>query len=394
MGDAPSSMQDISDQLFLVLELIFLRLPSPAGLVRAATVCKLWRRAIADPGFLRLFRALHAPAVAGDYFNRFLLFNAETSRGANLRPSFVPSPSTATAATIDARHFSLDFLPDGVGRPQKWDVLDNRGSLLLMLRKGPGSLHKIPPPPDFGPERRVWGTYLVDGDADEAGGCISMSNFRVLCEFYSGGVAHAGVFFAGAGGAAGPWTEKAIAHIVDPARDNRRCLGHAGGSWYFHVKGRTVAVLDGRTGEYSSFVLPATEDWPPNLRNYNFCVTDGRDGEPRIVSVADGTSTMKVFARLDGGRGEWAPVKRVGLPEAASGLPGYEPSLFERHRPCFWTRGPGFVILVLSKQPRVRWAFVVDLESMEVEPAADDAWGMLYRCELPWPPPLNASYSR
>ncbi|GJN03410.1 hypothetical protein PR202_ga20851 [Eleusine coracana subsp. coracana] len=69
MADAPTrtSIDDFTDDL---LELVFLHVPSPTSLVRAAAVCKPWRRLIADARFLRRFHMLHRPAVAGYHFNK------------------------------------------------------------------------------------------------------------------------------------------------------------------------------------------------------------------------------------------------------------------------------------------------------------------------------------
>ncbi|CAO1939551.1 unnamed protein product, partial [Urochloa humidicola] len=50
------------DALGLVLE----RVDSHVSLIRAAAVCRRWRRAITDAAFLRRYRSLHAPAVAGE----------------------------------------------------------------------------------------------------------------------------------------------------------------------------------------------------------------------------------------------------------------------------------------------------------------------------------------
>lgn len=52
---------------------ILLRLPPlPSSLPRAAAVCKRWRRLVADPGFLRRFRAHHgkAPLLGFFFYNR------------------------------------------------------------------------------------------------------------------------------------------------------------------------------------------------------------------------------------------------------------------------------------------------------------------------------------
>ncbi|OEL24791.1 hypothetical protein BAE44_0014190 [Dichanthelium oligosanthes] len=83
-----------------VLELILLGLDSLIHLVRAASTCKRWRSVVADAVFRRRYSSLHGPPViAGTYQQTSYLFQL---------PPFGPSLS----ATIDGRHFSLDFLPE------------------------------------------------------------------------------------------------------------------------------------------------------------------------------------------------------------------------------------------------------------------------------------------
>ncbi|CAL4888732.1 unnamed protein product [Urochloa decumbens] len=289
-----------------ILALVLERVGSQVSLIRCAAVCRRWRRAIADAGFLRRFRSLHPPAVAGDYHNVSLL--APFMLGSEAGTSglvFVPS----SPSTVDARHCSLDFLPDGAG---SWDVRDSRGSLLLMIRRGFG-----PAFPDM-----------------------------VVCE------------------------------PLAPLR------GHAGGSWYFYVQGRTLIDLDGSTGDFSSSVLPPLDDWDLHAWSNNFFVTSGRDGMPRIITVID--DTMKVLAKLNGCK--WVLEKSFLLSEAAQGLPGYQPWFFDFPQNVL-TMGEGFV--VLSPQYGGPWRFSIDLETMEVAPAADMGL-MMFRCELPWPPALHA----
>ncbi|KAG2639645.1 hypothetical protein PVAP13_2KG186600 [Panicum virgatum] len=55
-----------------IVEEILLRIPpdKPAHLVRAALVCKAWRRTLSDPGFLRRYRGFHrAPPLLGYLHN-------------------------------------------------------------------------------------------------------------------------------------------------------------------------------------------------------------------------------------------------------------------------------------------------------------------------------------
>ncbi|CAN6334663.1 unnamed protein product [Urochloa humidicola] len=368
------------DALGLVLE----RVGSHVSLIRAAAVCKRWRRAIADVGFLRRFRSLHAPTVAGYFHN-----GAGTDDG----PVFVPS----SPSVVDAHHFSLDFLPGGAG--PWWSVWNSRGSLLLMFGKGTDcignrafhfpnmlvcdpltrSYTMVPPPADFDGSCNFWVNFLIDGDTDRAGGCISMPNFRVLCMFINSyGAMHVAVFTSGSS-----WSEKNIDHIA-PILQSPHFLGHAGGSHYFYADGSILIQLDGSTGDFTSRVLPAIEDWD---KRDDLFVAEGRDGKPRIFTMFD--STLKVFARLDGG--EWALEKSVLLSEATSGLPGYQPSFFNHYQEIL-TWGTGFV--TLSPWFNGQWQYSIDLQTMEAELSKEDEGRTLYRCELPWPPALHACLDR
>ncbi|CAO1939555.1 unnamed protein product [Urochloa humidicola] len=329
---------DVNDDILL---LILQKIDSPVSLVRAASTCKRWHAIIADAGFLRRFRSVHAsPLVAGDYFNDSMLLPGLNELGPRLKnlPSFVP----AASSSIDARHFSLDFLSaidEDKNSPSTWTVFDSRGSLLLLTRTACGECSysgygfrdivvcepstrrykRITPPPYFNEHYYYKGSYLVDGDADVAGGRIGMSNFRVIWMFIHYDVAErasytgTAMFVAGNRGTSCSCTDPKI--TLGSWSD----LGRAGGSWYFYTEGRNLVVLDGSTGKLSHSVLPPpsknwVDDFDLHIWGSKFYVADGRDGKPRIFTVFD--ETMKVYARLDGG--EWALEKRL----PAEGNPG------------------------------------------------------------------------
>ncbi|CAL4995311.1 unnamed protein product [Urochloa decumbens] len=401
------AMDDVNDD---ILGLILERIDSHPVLIRAAATCKRWRRAIADAGFLRRYRSLHGPTIAaGHYFNG--------RRGVcwpRREPWFVPS--SPLPPPFGACLFSLDFLPCEAD-PTRREVLDTRGSLLLVdLSSGYFTdlvvcepltrCYVRIPAPEFIGGSFPWGLYLIDGDAvDEAGQrSIGMSNFRVMCMFDRGDVAHAGVFTATG---VGTWTKMAADHIAGNLRGTTR-LGRAGGSWYFYVAGGTLVALDGSTGEFSSSTLPAAAvgtllSWDSHKWSSNVFVTDNRrDGMPRVVVVARGV--MKVLARpLDD---EWVLEKEVVLSEVTHGLPGYEASFFNGrgHGPVdVVTRGTGFVVLSVRvnefgdmnffeffEPSAERWVFSIDIETMEAAPADAGLGPMAYPCELPWPPALQA----
>ncbi|GJN03411.1 hypothetical protein PR202_ga20852 [Eleusine coracana subsp. coracana] len=146
---------------------------------------------------------------------------------------------------MNARHFSLDFLSDMTAEFIKPEIMDSRGSLLLMEFRDsnrnnlshdfPGAVvvcepltkryAAIPRPWDFDASScRYERSYLLDGGvANEAGGLIGMTNFRVLFELYRGNRAHATVFTAG--GNMSSWSEKAIDDVLPVINYKRRCLG-------------------------------------------------------------------------------------------------------------------------------------------------------------------------
>ncbi|CAN6356712.1 unnamed protein product [Urochloa humidicola] len=166
-----------------VLRLVLERVDSHVSLIRAAAVCRRWRRAIADAAFLRRYRSLRAPPVAVEYRNGF------DDRNSGVGLVFAPS----APSVVDTRHFSLDFLP---GDAASWNLKHSRGSLLLLVQAVRSRFsyeftqfvcepltrryQRIPPPADLD-NYHCRRSYLIDGEADEAGGCISMSNFRVVC---------------------------------------------------------------------------------------------------------------------------------------------------------------------------------------------------------------------
>ncbi|CAL4905624.1 unnamed protein product [Urochloa decumbens] len=366
-----------------VLELVLERVDSHISLIRAAAVCRRWRRAIADAAFLRRYHSLHAPAppVAG-YYCDFV-----GGRRSRVGPVFTPS----SPSVVDARHFSLDFLPGGAA---SWTLRDSRGSLLLLRRvrfQFCGSelpdmvvcepltrrYRCIYPPADLDNSWYCLESYFIDGDADEAGGRISLSNFRVLGMFNDReGDTHVAMYTVGSS-----WSEKNIDHIT-PSFNCSCLMGHGGGCWYF-VQGRALIILDGSTSDFSSSELPPlVEDWDSHALDRDFFITNGRDGKLRIFTVFDGT--MKVFVRLEGG--EWMLEKRVLLSEATRDLPGYKPSFFSTHQFVHMV-GAGYVILSPMDD---LWMFSINLETMEAAPAVESMASWVYGCELPWPPTLHA----
>ncbi|CAN6175724.1 unnamed protein product [Urochloa humidicola] len=116
-----------------VLGEIFLRVASHADLARASAACVSFRRLIADPSFLRRFRARHPPLLLG-----FL-----SVAGKGFLPVEAPHANTLAARTLgSAAGFSFDYLPRRGGLKYWYprDVCDGRVLLEALF----GSIGFIP----------------------------------------------------------------------------------------------------------------------------------------------------------------------------------------------------------------------------------------------------------
>ncbi|CAN6218337.1 unnamed protein product [Urochloa humidicola] len=103
------------DALGLVLE----RVDSHVSFIRAAAVCRRWLPPPLPPPPRTHRRWYYHNPI----FHDFMIYAVRNDNG----PVFILS----SPSTVDARHFSLDFLPGGAG---SWILQTSRGSLLLMFR--------------------------------------------------------------------------------------------------------------------------------------------------------------------------------------------------------------------------------------------------------------------
>ena len=247
---APTTLHDVPDRL---LEPILERLmSSPLCLVRAAATCKRWRRIMGRSWFFVTElckarpRAPYPRPVAGNYYNR-------VSPLGGREIAFVPTAQHG----VESRRFSLDFLPDIAS----WDIVDSRGSLLLLCdghdlivcEPLTGLYQGILWPGVF---RRRLVVFLLDGGDEDSR--VSMSNFRVTCALFRFGDrnARACAFSAAAGG----WTSATALSSKPVFPDGDLDPIHFAGSndWsaYWTVGDITVIVLDEDAAELLSFVMP------------------------------------------------------------------------------------------------------------------------------------------
>ncbi|KAL6655753.1 hypothetical protein ACP70R_006579 [Stipagrostis hirtigluma subsp. patula] len=396
-------MEAVPDDL---LKLILPRVDSPLCLIRAASTCKLWRRIITGDGILCHFLSLHTAPVAGVYYNSQSCSDLQP-------PDIVPSPS---AGTINGRHFSLDFLPDGNIRPWVWRIRDSRGSLLLLdhLNEEGSTRYQagddvvicepltqrfkvISPCATFGDGYVLISAYLLDGDSNDAGSSINISNFRVICVVYGNYLYHATVFTS-----SGSWRELSInsqmmdlmermdlvdliglaaASLCLYARgigsQRMDSMGITTTSLYWYTGAKRVVTLDRRTAEITSFVLPGIEDWDRLSMSSLMRVTEGDDGRARIV-VSGASGNLKVYERLqDGG---WALERDMSIQ-----LP-VERSMVASHSKPWELITTCEPLIAVSPYTEGTWRLRLDGETAEVE----GVLGVPYPCELPWPPVFHA----
>ncbi|CAN6162303.1 unnamed protein product [Urochloa humidicola] len=391
-------MHAIPDEL---LELILLHVASAICLTRSASVCKRWLAIVSGAGFLRRFRSVHGPA--GVYKDERWLRNTLPNVDPYL-PKFVPSQPSA----MDVRRFSLDFLPHSGIRPWLWRILDSHGSLLLLDKKGGYYYNGGVPSRDMivcEPVTRRYqrialhGTFphcAVDGiecayvaDGEEGGGNGFLLNFRlvVLLNIHGydhgcGRSLHAAVLTPGGGS----WKKVCI------EEQQMSLMGHTKGCVYWYEGGRTVVALDRSTAEISSFALSGSIEAWHSFHADSTAVAVGRDGEPRVVTVAGAGRHLKVFSRLQGGNGggggEWALEKSVPLSEAMRSLTECDRSLLRSRTFTFAHNNEGKLLLRVHAGTVLPCLYHLDVETVELQ-SVDD-YGLAYPCELPWPPALHA----
>jgi hypothetical protein len=159
-----------------LLREVFVRLPTPEDLVRAAAACRPFLRAARSPPFLRRFRRLHpscCPRLLGCLALRF--------GPRSTAPQILTSSSPRTSALAHAGAFALSYLPGGgwLG-DSRWQLLDCRNGRVLVknlvsqefgITDPLSRCYIVLPAPPI--ERALgWGLVADDGDS---------SVFRAVC---------------------------------------------------------------------------------------------------------------------------------------------------------------------------------------------------------------------
>nr|XP_051186773.1 uncharacterized protein LOC127300662 isoform X1 [Lolium perenne] len=387
---SPTTEHDVPDEL---LELVFLRLPWSLHLVRAACTCKRWRRIIAHAAFLRRFRSLRASPVVAGHYRVDKLVHFSPPPGCN--PVFFLSPSSDTV-DLRPQHFSLDFLPSRNGG--SWDIADSRGGLLL-VNQCPGNnvaffqdlvvcepmtrrCRVIPPPGELR-RKLTCGAFLLDGDADEAGEPISLSNFRIIVALVYEGVALACVFSSGNnnGNDSGWMVQIPMDSLVTP-HNSLQFAGQAAGSIYWSNDVHEIIALDKDTEKFSCSLFPEEAMYC----RHTFVGCDG--GKVRLACLDRGH--LKVFIQAED-TDEWVLEKDVELQQLASQVHGQDDGELQVNMlKKIISVEEGSVLLCTEKGVGLA---SVDLSTMEFKRVVQDDdryFWPTYMYQLPWPPTIKA----
>ncbi|WVZ64525.1 hypothetical protein U9M48_014027 [Paspalum notatum var. saurae] len=406
----PTTVNDIPDNL---LHDVFRRLGSHVAAIRAAAVCTRWRR-IASTRV-----TYHAGSNNNDFstvLGHYHVVDPSFTPGQRRRRRVVFVPASAS---IDARHFALDFLPSGPGRRPagEWELIDGQGSLLLLAnrrRRGhfpdlvvcePTTRRyvRIQPLENAKYSGHCLGVFL---SRHGYGGAMGMSNFILTCVLCD----HAAGFADGVSVV----TARVYIHIYQPpgrsrwkygwsspreagkgalhlrqGADSARFVGRSKGSifWAIEDDGTVLAVSEG-SGALSLFRLPEhVVHGGSHHRSTTFrFVDDVMDNHlVRVLSLT--SDELRLFLKQDHGNGggEWVLVRSLQLGEVTRGLPGYKECFFGGHTPKIVTAGRGYVVLTPAEGT---WLFSVELGTMQVERehSRNRLAGDVYPYELRLPP--------
>lgn len=301
-----------------LVEEVLLRFPpaDPASLVRAALVCRRWRRIVTGPRFRRRYRDLHLHRGRGGSQPPMLGFLANAGAGTRFVPTstFRPAPAPARAAAdgllllggwraLDARH-GRALLRRDTGRDAPvdcelavWDPATGRRTDLPRL---PWS-----PYPYSWNAAVLCAATITASACDHLDCCCGGGQFLVVVV----GTNHAEMFAHVYSSEAGAWNAPASARHPDDNVDFAPSA-LAGNALYFAFQtGAAALEYDLGTREMAVVRLP-----PPPRLDWQRAVLATRD-DGRLGLATAGKSTIYLWAREAPPRGDgsWVQTRAIEL---------------------------------------------------------------------------------
>ncbi|CAL4902958.1 unnamed protein product [Urochloa decumbens] len=358
-----------------LLREVFVRLPTPADLIRATAACKPFLRAARSAQFLRRFRRRH-PSSCPRLLGCLLLLpnpNRPSRRKLHLLPLSPPSSSSSAAGVASGGDFALSFLPGGGG--VAWEFLDCRNGRFLLKNKvsqefavaDPLSRRCVSLPAS--PADRVVGYGLFADYGDS-------SVFRVVCLSRDAASGELRALFLSSGELS--WAD--VACQTDLAAGSRAM--QANRSLYWRLDGgERMLAFSTASMEFSLL------DLPPDLRELSFDPVDKgeEEGASTLHLLTMSGFRIEVWAGTADGDGgmAWRRVEKSvrfhkGMTEMAN------PSV------DLYQHGLDVVRVAAGVVFLRQWnhLFSIDLETMKLKvlPSKDCEAGLMYPYTIAWPP--------
>ncbi|KAL6594711.1 hypothetical protein ACP70R_048449 [Stipagrostis hirtigluma subsp. patula] len=356
-----------------LLREVFVRLPSPEDLLRAASACKPFLRAARSDPFLRRFRRLHpssCPRLLGCLILQPGRFNTP-----RLFPSCPTSSSSSAAAADRGGDFGFSFLPGGwqLGRGG-WRFLDCRNGRLLLENRASRELAvadpiarscvALPAPPT---ERAVGYGLVADS-----------SEFRVVCVSRDASSSPLRALVLSSGELS--WADVAGLPCHHGLAAPRAMQANRSLYWKLEDGDRLVAFSTVTMG-FSVLELP------PSLQQLSFDVIEKgeEDGNALHLLTMRG-SCIEVWAGAANGAGgngmTWGRVeKTVRFHELQVRMMETSVASYQHELDVVGVAA-GVVFVRLSDH-----LFSIDLETMKLTMLREDCWlALIYPYTIVWPP--------
>ncbi|CAL5074880.1 unnamed protein product [Urochloa decumbens] len=341
--------KDVPDHL---LVLVMRRLDSHISFLRAAAVCKRWRRVVyvvlTRPGFIYPFGHYHVPDPS---------YSPAVGRRSTV---FIPAPRS----TVNSGRFSLDFLPRG-----------RRPGAAASYRTS-SSANRSPGGTAGSNLTRTPSTTFASAPSSPR------TDFTVICVTYDRSDRMAQDV--------GPLTVRLYS---DRYRRGWGWLDKV--SSYNHITGAESAIYAGRSAGLICWSIDdqgnARGRGRQNRCNFRFVDEVREVVYPEIVRLACliGDELRVYVEEAQGHTRNWVLKRKLCLPEATLGLP--------RRKACYFglipklvTAGDGYIVLTPAEET---WLFSVELKTMrmEREHSRNRIAGEVYTYELQTSPNVHAS---
>jgi hypothetical protein len=235
---------------------------------------------------------------------------------------------------------------------------------------------------------RLLGAFLLDNDADELGGRISLTNFRIIAAIYEydNGIARCFLFSSSNGSGGGGWT-MAASKEVNLASPRSRILfaGNVAESVYW-TTGRDILLLDKHAAELRlSSIISLGDSYPYLLFASRSGIVRCQDGTVCIsILEVEQNLSVKVLIQADG---KWVQEKSIELPML---IPEVQSDHGKRIHMKIVSVAEGSITLGMEGVGLIS----VDLATMEFKRVDEHCRNMYhgpaYMYQLPWPPTIRA----